>query len=432
MQPPKPSSGIGAIIAGAVILLIVIAGWFSPSYKGLPAAAGVAVPFAVAMWLLVSGIAKAIKKPLPIAATIGILLVFAGLFVALGPVISRGRIVAREKRVFEQLSSEEASTPQAWQYQYEFAIPDQFRREEWKLEVMLSRVRQAQSKKAAGDLRVIANECLAAEDSELLEPAHEAAIKALKDLYKAGKAKMNAPTAGAKTGEFPVDDGLRQGFSVVLDGLARAKDANIYVAFENSAVLDAPADFAEILELNRKDPDVLKTFPKGNAPLIDPGNAFSPAFDKRRRATFMTALGESFGQVFDGQLLTLAPLEKGESRKGKVIIDVSSRVVRTANAFVYTSNQTAVPTVIGILFSFQVEWKFKLTGRDGKELFVAPSATSKPSDAKINSQPTDPNWAAYSIMMDSAYYNYSREVTGRFGLTPPPQREVFSYLGPTP
>jgi hypothetical protein len=30
-------------------------------------------------------------------------------------------------------------------------------------------------------------------------------------------------------------------------------------------------------------------------------------------------------------------------------------------------------------------------------------------------------------MMDSAYYNYSREVTGRFGLVPPPKKDYFVY-----
>jgi hypothetical protein len=30
-------------------------------------------------------------------------------------------------------------------------------------------------------------------------------------------------------------------------------------------------------------------------------------------------------------------------------------------------------------------------------------------------------------MMDSAYFNYSREVTGRFGLVPPPKKEFFTF-----
>ena len=44
-------------------------------------------------------------------------------------------------------------------------------------------------------------------------------------------------------------------------------------------------------------------------------------------------------------------------------------------------------------------------------------------------EPSDPNWAMYSIMMDSAYYNYARQITGQFGLAPPPVKQVFTYVG---
>ena len=35
----------------------------------------------------------------------------------------------------------------------------------------------------------------------------------------------------------------------------------------------------------------------------------------------------------------------------------------------------------------------------------------------------------YSVLMDSAYYNYSRQVTGMFGLVPPPKKTTFAYRG---
>jgi hypothetical protein len=35
----------------------------------------------------------------------------------------------------------------------------------------------------------------------------------------------------------------------------------------------------------------------------------------------------------------------------------------------------------------------------------------------------------YSIMMDSAYYNYARQITGQFGLEPAPVKQVFTYVG---
>ena len=43
------------------------------------------------------------------------------------------------------------------------------------------------------------------------------------------------------------------------------------------------------------DPEVKTAFP-GGAPVLDAGDAFSPAYDQRRRGTFMAAMSESFGQ----------------------------------------------------------------------------------------------------------------------------------------
>jgi hypothetical protein len=45
----------------------------------------------------------------------------------------------------------------------------------------------------------------------------------------------------------------------------------------------------------------------------------------------------------------------------------------------------------------------------------------------MSRSPTDPSWAIYSVLMDSAYYNYARAITGKFGLVPPPVKAVFRY-----
>ena len=222
---------------------------------------------------------------------------------------------------------------------------------------------------------------------------------------------------------------LREAFGAVLTDLSRARDSNVYVSFQNTANLAPPKDFDKMIKEFQRDPQVLVDFPKGNAPVIDPGNAFSPAFDNKRRQTFLAAMTESFGQVFDGQLLTLVPLDKGADKKGKIVIEVTSAIVRDNDVFLYTSSDTGVKKLVGFLMSFQVEWTFQLIDRNGKVLYKAKPAISRPSDAKFDTGPGDPDWAPYSVMMDSAYYNYSREVTGRFGLVPPPKKDYFVYSG---
>jgi hypothetical protein len=295
---------------------------------------------------------------------------------------------------------------------------------------MRSRVRDAKRNKNAAELRKVVSEVTGSKSEDDLADAKKDAVKALKEMYDGGKAKMYRPAASGAAAEFPVDDGLRNAFGLVLDDLSKATDANVYVAFENAADLAPPPLMDKATKLYEDDPEVRHDFPKGNAPVIAAGNAFSPDYDKRRRATFLRALTESFSQVFDGQLLTLMPLEKGDDKKGKLVIDVSSRLYRVPDLFIYTSNDTAgAKRVTGLLFSFEVEWRFNILDRSGKILYSAPQAISKPTDAKFSTEPSDPDWAPYSILMDSAYYNYSREVTGRFGLVPPEPKAVFVYEG---
>ncbi len=401
---------------GLFFLVGPLVSWIIFSHHGYGTAAGISVLLAGSLWLVVLGITRMAKKTLPVAAHLGILGGLLALFTALGPTVGTSYIVSHEKSLYKEYSEEYAS-PSLWE-KYQTDIPEKFRSKDWRLQWMKSRVRDGLRGKNAGSLRAVANECADAEDSELLSPAREEAVAALTVMYDEGKKKMFAATKGSS--EFPVDNALREAFGALLTDLARAKDGNIYVAFENTAKLEPPKDWDGVMKLAQSS--------RPGAKVIGQGNAFSPTFDKRRRATFMTAMSESFGQVFDGQLLTLVPLEKDDSRKGKIVLEVKSNLYREADLFEYTNDGIFA----GFLFSFLVDWNFELFDRKGKSLYKATPATSKPSDAKFDAGPGAPDWAPYSVMMDSAYYNYSREVTGRFGLTPPPKKAFFTYEGAAP
>ena len=86
--------------------------------------------------------------------------------------------------------------------------------------------------------------------------------------------------------------------------------------------------------------------------------------------------------------------------------------------------------VAGLLFGIAVDWKFEVYGTDGTKLYAQPLVRTEPAgNVSVSTQPGDPDWGMYSVLMDSAYYNYSRQVTGMFGLIPPPERTVFAYSG---
>lgn len=421
---------IFALVVGLFMALMGVGAWMALSHEGFGSAAIGGVLFALSSFLLLFGISKLAKKKLPVAVLVGVPVALLVLGILSGPSVSSAHYRSEEEKVFAKCD-EETSPASAWVYQYEKKIPLSFRRAEYKSNWMEARVREALKTKSAASLRqVLVDIDLEKSDKSLFKNAKKSAKKALSSLYDEGKAKLYAPPKSGAAPEFPVDEALRRGFGDLIEQLTESKDANVYVAFTNKSELSAPAGTDESLKLYQNSPKVRATFPKGNAPIIDQGKAFSPDFDKRRRATFITAMGESFGQVFNGDLITLVPLEQNADRKGRVVIEVGSRITRKSDFFV-TWHEGAGGTEIvdGLLFAIQVEWQFKIVGRDGKVLYQAKPMPSEAADhVKVDSRDSDPNWAMYSIMMDSAYYNYSREVTGRFGLTPPPVREVFSYV----
>ena len=206
--------------------------------------------------------------------------------------------------------------------------------------------------------------------------------------------------------------------------LATSNDGNVYVAFQNATQLAEPKGSAELLKQMRAQEGPIDK----NKPVIDKGQAFSPAYDQARRDTFMNVTNESFKQVFESEgLLNLVPLVKGDDRDDKIIFEVSSKIIRVNEYFRFTNNKIFA----GFLFAIEVEWDFKIFGRDGKTLYAPKARRSGPSDnVQVASGPNDPDWAMYSVMMDSCYYNYSREMTGHFGLTPPPVKTQFSYTTP--
>ena len=428
--PSGPSSGpgIAALLGGFLVGSIATPLWVSESHSGYGASLVAALFMAAAVWGVVWGGARIATKKLPKAVHFGILGGVAVLATALGPVTSRAHYTSKESSLYTELSR---STTSSFEWsRYEREIPADFRRDAWRNDFMLAKVREAKGN--AKMLRDVQLSISTEPEPKLVKGARDEAHKQLESLYDAGKARLyRAPTTGAAP-EFPVDAKLRDAFGTVLEQLADSTDPNVYVSFGSASNLDAPKGTDENLKELRSDPELSQAFPRHDIPVIEAGSAFSPEFDKRRRGTFISAMGESFSKVFDSQLISLVPLETGTDRKKKIVIEVSSKISRQSDFFIYSTEPYpgAPKKPAGLLFGIGVQWTFKIIGNDGKVLYeAAPTTSQSAEDVHINRDEGDPQWALYSIMMDSAYYNYSREVVGRFGFDPPPIKDTFSYSG---
>jgi hypothetical protein len=384
--------------------------------------------------LLVTGIFAAAKKDASTLALVGVPLGVTLLGIGVGPLASTAFCKHDEAQRWDELTAGAQLAPERWIMEYADKVHPKFQRPEWHGRYMAARTQEAIGRKDAAELRTILQQIAEpGKDRALYAEAEQAAAKAFSEYYEAAKTKLYAPSVGGDAREFPVDESLRAAFGVVLEDLAHAPTAEVHVAFANTVDLTPPEGTEALLELYQADPQAKATFPAG-APVIEPQQSFSPAYDTRRRRTFMSAMAESFGQVFDAHLLTLVPLEDGQSREGKIVIEVRSHIVRLPKFFFWEKERPGgVPgqlQLAGLLFGVAVDWELKVFGRDGKQLYAQPPIRSEPAESVgVMTQPGDPDWGMYSVLMDSAYYNYSRQVTGMFGLVPPPQKTELAYQG---
>lgn len=444
--PPRQSTGSNGafkIIGGVVLTLITGVALVQNGHQGFDSLEGFITTAVFCLFLggslllLLSGIGNAAKKTLPKGLTLGLPIGAALLFLGAGPFISAAYCKMDEAQRWEKLNAQmDANDPlffsMDWYVEYEAEVDPKFRRPEWEARYMLANTRELIASKNAAGLRDILGQIADKSDPSMYAEAEEAASEAFSAYYDAAKAKMYAPAADGGAREFPVDERLRGAFATVLEQLTHSPNASVYIAFRNDVDLTPPEGTDDLLELYQADPSAKEAFPEG-APVIEPQASFSPAYDTRRRQTFMTAMSESFGQVFDAELLTLVPLEEGASREGKIVIEVSSHIVRLPKFFFWEKEIDGLPgqmRVAGLLFGIAVDWELHVFGPDGQELYAQPPVRSEPAgNVSVSTQPGDPDWGMYSVLMDSAYYNYSRQVTGMFGLAPPAERTVFVYQG---
>jgi hypothetical protein len=434
VPPPKPKAATGShlkIIAGLGLGLVLGVALLQNAHEGFGSAAIFGGLFGASFLLLVTGIFGAARKPAPMVALLGVPIGVTLLGIGVGPFASTAFCTHEEAKAWDELTLTSAS-PAQWLAKYGDKVHPKFQRKEYPIRLMVARTQEAIGSKNAAALRTILKDITDTGDVALYAEAEQAATKAFTEYYDTAKAKLYAPTVAGGAREFPVDEQLRAAFGVVLEELTHTPTAEVHVAFANSVDLTAPEGTEALLSMYQADPKALAAFPQG-APVIEPQQSFSPAYDTRRRRTFMTAMSESFGQVFDAHLLSLVPLEDGQSRDGKIVIEVRSHIVRLPKFFFWEKEQASTPgqlQVVGLLFGVAVDWELKVFGRDGKQLYAQPPVRSEPAESVgVMTQPGDPDWGMYSVLMDSAYYNYSRQVTGMFGLVPPPQKTELAYQG---
>lgn len=432
--PSKPSTA-GAVLKllfGGLFFLAGLAATRDTSFDGVMAGAIGGIFTGLFGWMMASGLWGLVKRtatPLPIKLGFPLGLGLLGALV--GPPISRAHWEAEEAERFDALvtatKEDAAAASDRWAMEYMAEIDPAFHRPEARGYQLWADAALAADARDIPGLREVLRAVDAASDpSEAHDNAESVASEALDAVYTDVQAGLTAAARGG--GEFEPDEKLREAFATVLHAMAHEADPVLYVSFTNDVdMTKPPAELDKMLfDEEANQPEMKKTFPDG-PPVIAEGDAFSGRFDTKRRDTFIEVLKGSFGTVFEPELLAIEPLE-GPAH-GKFVLEVHSKVVRQPGYYTLTTDLPGGGVKYeGLLMALGVHWDVRVLDANGKELYAQPPILTDPAENVGVSRSADsPTWALYSVVMDSAYYNYGRRLTGMFGLTPPPERTNFTF-----
>ena len=435
--PPRktgPSVGLGIlkVLVGLCLSLGLFGGLMHAGHEGIAAGAIMGTILGIGLRWMVTGGANAVGKKIPLLPSLAIVLVGTLIGAFAGPPLSEAHWKSEEESTFDELAVVDVEWTDGWMWDYEYfdKIPPKFYRDEARGAKKLAEVRESIRLDNLVEVREhVYDIAVNHKDDPNYQEAFDLASGELQKRYDAVLEKLGKP-GGETTGdaEFAVDEDLRAAFKTILTDLAKAPTPDVYLAFANQSKLEAPVGHEkgladEVRWVKSQGMTVM------DPPLvIDPGNAFSSSYDAARRNSFMQVSGDAFEEVFDANLFVLKPLASSGDREGKFVFEVSSTIRRTDTYFHYTSSQADGSSILnGFLFAIEVDWELKLFNRKGELMYERKVKSAPGSSLSIIPQSSDPDWAVYSILMDSAYYNYSREVVGNFGLNPPVEKSAFSY-----
>lgn len=339
-------------------------------------------------------------RPLPARGkTYGAALGGTVLLAMAGPSVSRSYHVSREPGVWAEVSA--SKDPHRWREDYIKSIPEPYRRKDWLSRYGEARCARALDANDLKELRTLSQEAFVSQATQYDDQARKAIGQAYFEVFQKGLAAVK-PTKLA-------DPKLSAALQAVLKSLSEKPTRHIYLHFQCQGVPGKIPQDAEFLA-SLADPKAAKL------PIQAVGDAFAATAQARRAQAARDAIQASLDQVCPKDLIALELAPK-EASPDDVNFSVSAQVRRLPGFYVNSENNV----MESLLYKVEVAWSFKVEVA-GQEAGRFEFRSEPAKHVAYRTSDKDPDWAAYSIVMDSATDNFSRLVVGRLGLQPPPER----------
>lgn len=252
----------------------------------------------------------------------------------------------------------------------------------------------------------------------LINGFYDEAVARIRDLSKGATADrplFKGLLEALKTAERPVVTvGFKSGFDAVpAKPDAKANEsANHKVYFQTEPEVKALAD---------KSPD--------KSAILAPGGAFEADQVSRREAVILARLKDSVERMLGADILTFEPVQGG----AEPMLLVSYHTYPNGDLLLWTQTSGGPNpalqkrTVRGLVRKYLFDWTITIRPPGKTEPTVFKLTSSPAESLHYRSQPQDPGWAPYAVVMYSAFYDFSGRMISEFGLKPPPAPNSFSF-----
>lgn len=354
-------------------------------------------------WLILGLLGFA--RPLPARKlTYGLAAALAVVLALVGVPVSKAYHRSNEPRAWAKVQG--SKEPEVWQQLYVNKVGEPFRRSEWRSRQCEAYVAKALASENFAMMRLQAENAFVKYPQNYDDQARQSIREAWTALQKKGLSKIK-PTKLA-------DARMVAAFQQVLADLADNPSRKVFLHFKAQGTLaNIPADQSMLANAPAQ---------YRKLPILAVGEAFSPQSHERRRGTVRADLQKCFDSIWPPGMLAIQPTLPSDQAADDVHFWLEAQVQRIPGFYTNTKNNQ----IVALLYKCEVAWKFRLVSR-GKELGSFNFRSEPAKSVSYSTQDSDPQWAPYSIVMDSAADNFARLIVGRMGLVPPPVRERYSF-----
>jgi hypothetical protein len=261
---------------------------------------------------------------------------------------------------------------------------------------------------------------------------YDEAIARVKKLIEGKKAEP--ALIGLEGGK--IDPNLSEGLLALLEALKTSDRPVVTVGFRgqedpvpSTAEQKALEQFVYDVKLKKeaKLKDIADRSSEKTA-ILPSGSTFNKEQSARREQIILTQLRTAVNKVLQADILSLAPVSEDE----EPVLLVAYHSYPSGSLYTYTNTEhprfgPETETVKGLLRGFKSDWTITVRPPGGETRMC--KLESRPAlQLKYDSEPNDPDWAPYAIILYSSFDDMAARLVAGFGLDPtrPPDSYTFA------